>query len=253
MASRRKAPNSIWLPESMWGTQLPRDLSPDGWPSCRLTTHLCWAASLSLKLEAMDFLEGPVVMHTPCNVGYAGSILSQGAKILQTSWQLNLCASTTEAVLESPCSAMRRPCATTKTQSSQTKELKSENGERGRPASAGLGTSPRCLRGHTCTYYCQPYPGVSECVHSGAPGRGGRGWYLPLRHLSTCLGATVRRNGTSACGSRQLPNGAHPAGEAETSARRQRPTKDRREAAEDGSLNPLTGARAATPKIRLRL
>ena len=91
VASRRKAPNSIWLPQSMWGTQLPRDLSPDGWPSCRPTTHLCWAASLSLKLEAMDFLGGPVVMHTPCNAGYAGSILGQGAK--------NLCASTTEAVL----------------------------------------------------------------------------------------------------------------------------------------------------------
>lgn len=177
-------------------------------------------------------------MHTLCNAGYAGSILGQGAKILQTSRQLNLCAPTTEAVLESLCSAMRRPCATAKTQSSQTKELKSENGEGGRPASAGLGTSPRCLRGRTCTYYCQPYPGVSECVHLGAPGRGGRGWCLPLRHLSTCLGATVRRNGTSACGSPQLPNGAHPAGKAETSARRERPTKDRREAAEDGSLNP---------------
>lgn len=76
---------------------------------------------------------------------------------------------------------------------------------------------------------------------------------MPLRLLSTCLRATVRRNGTSAHGSRQLPKGAHPAGEAETSARRHRPTKDRREAAEDGSLNPLTGARAAAPKIRLRL
>lgn len=54
----------------------------------------------------------------------------------------------------------------------------------------------------------------------------------------------------------QLPNGAHPAGEVETSARRQNPTKDGRKASEqgeDGSLNPLTEARSATPKIRLRL
>ena len=177
VASRRKAPNSIWLPQSMRGTQLPRDLSPGGWPSCRPTTHLCWAASLSLKLETMDFLGGPVVTHTPCNAGYAGSILSQGAKILKALGQLNLCAPTTEPVLESLCSAMRSPCATTKTQSSQIEELKSKNGERGRPGSAGLGISSRCLRGHTCIYYCQPYPGVGECRHSGAPGRG-REWVV---------------------------------------------------------------------------
>ena len=63
-ASRRKAPNSIWLPQSMRGTLLPGDLSPGGWPSCRPMTHLCRAASLSLKPEAMDFLGGAVGMRT---------------------------------------------------------------------------------------------------------------------------------------------------------------------------------------------
>ena len=182
MASRRKAHNSIWLPQSMRGTQLPRDLSPGGWPSCRPITHLCWAASLSLKLEAMDFLGGPGVTHTPCNAGYVGlSIVSQGAKILKASGQLNLCAPTTEPVLESLCSAMRSPCATTKTQSSQIEELKSKHGERGRPVSAGLGILSRCLRGRTCIYYCQPYPGVRECRHSGAPGQGGDGVVLATK------------------------------------------------------------------------
>lgn len=51
------------------------------------------------------------------------------------------------------------------------------------------------------------------------------------------------------------PKGAHPAGEAETSARRQTPNKHGREAERRRGRQPqpLTGARSATPKIRLSL
>ena len=46
------------------------------------------------KVSLEDFPDGPVVGSLPLNAGDVGSILSQGAKILQAAEQLGPCTTT---------------------------------------------------------------------------------------------------------------------------------------------------------------